>query len=99
MQFSSCLLAGNTFIHVNTRVDLFLYFQVKSFSFFVEILCFGFCLVSSDCDAYLAVDHSLVYSYAKMFLLFFSLIWILIPGLKPLFSITFRFRFRLVFCS
>ena len=35
---------------------------------------FGFCIVNSECDAHLAVDNSLVYSYPKMFLLFFSLI-------------------------
>ena len=56
--------------------------------FFVEILSFGFYIVLSECGAYLAVDHKLVYSrYPKMFLLFFSIILSLIPVLNPSFSI------------
>ena len=43
------------------------------FQFLVEIMCFSFCLVNSECDAYLPVDHSLVYSHSEMLLLFFSL--------------------------
>ena len=42
--------------------------------FFVKILSFGFCLVNSECDAYVSVDHSLAYSHPKMFQLFVSLI-------------------------
>ena len=45
----------------------------QGFWFFVEILSFGYSLVNFECDAHLAVDHSLLYSYPKMFL-FFSLI-------------------------
>ena len=40
----------------------------------VEILSFGFCLVNSVSDAYLPVDHSLVYSHPKMLPLFFNII-------------------------
>ena len=57
---------------------------------FCRILYFGFCLSNSVCDTYLAVDHSSVYSYPKMFILFFSLLTsveCLEPGLKPSFSI------------
>ena len=40
---------------------------------------FVFCLTNSECDTYLATDHSLVYSgYPKMFLLFYSLIFSLV---------------------
>ena len=42
---------------------------------FADILSFGLCLVNSECDAYLSVDHSSVYSHSKMFLLFFSVIF------------------------
>ena len=38
-------------------------------------------------SAYVAADYNLVYSSPKMFLLIFSLILSLIPGLKPSFSI------------
>ena len=56
------------------KADLLLYFQIKSFQFFCRNSFFGFCLANSECDAYLAVDHSLVYnSYPRMFLLFVSL--------------------------
>ena len=47
----------------------------KCFFFLVEILSFSFCLVNSECDAYLPVDQSLLYSRSKMFLLFFNLIF------------------------
>ena len=50
-------------------------------------MSFGFYLVNLDCSAYLAVDHGLVYSYSKMFLLFFRLIFSLIPVSKPPFLI------------
>ena len=53
---------------------MFFYFQFKTSSFFIEILSFGFCLVNFECNAYLIVDHSLVYSYPKTFLLLLSLI-------------------------
>ena len=59
----------------------------QKFLFFLEKLSFGFCLVNYDYGAHLAVDHSSVYSYRKMFLLFFSLTLSLISGMKPSFSI------------
>ena len=59
-------------------------------------MSFGFSLVNSECGAYLAVDQFTI--IAKMFLLFFSLILSLIPGLKPSFLIKSRFRFRLFLC-
>ena len=31
----------------------------------MEILSLGFCLVNSECDGYLPVDNSLVYSHPK----------------------------------
>ena len=50
-----------------------------------SVFCF-FYLVNSECGAYQAVDHSLVYvSYPKTFLLFFSLILNLIPVFKTIF--------------
>ena len=62
---------------------------------FCRILSFGFCLVNSECDVNLAVDHSLVYNHSKTFLLFFSLILSLVK------NHLFRFisRFFLIFCS
>ena len=48
-------------------------------------MCFGFYLANSECGACLAVDYSLVYSYPKLCLLFFSLI-LLEPDSKPSFS-------------
>ena len=51
------------------RADLYFYFHIKCSVFFAEILSFGFCLVNSECDAYLPVDHSLVYGDSKMFLI------------------------------
>ena len=69
------------------RVDLFLCSQV--FQFYVEMLSFGFCLVNSECDAYIPVDHSSVYSHSKM-CVFFS-------GLKSYFS-AYIFSF-IAFCS
>ena len=95
VQFSSCLLAGNTPIHVacylfsTSRAGLICFCVFKSGIFvFLEILSFGFYLVNSECGAYLTVDLGLVYgSYSKMFLLFLSLILNLIPVLKPSFSV------------
>ena len=78
VQFPSRLLADKMgpFMYPKyyARADLFLYFHFKGSSFFVESLSFGFCLVNFERDACLAVDHSLVYSYPKMFLLFSCLI-------------------------
>ena len=48
-------------LFISTKADLFLYFQVKCFGFFVVIQPVCFCLVNFKCGAYLAVDHSLVY--------------------------------------
>ena len=85
VQFLSCLLVGNPhswshssfLLFISTVLVRLIYFCIfkRSVLFFVEILTFGFCLVTFECDAYLPVDHSLVYSYHKMFLLFFSLIF------------------------
>ena len=94
VKFSSCLLADN-FPFMLPAIYLVLadegwfvfVFSNQLFLFFLEILLFGFHLVSSECDAYLIVDQSLGYGgYSKMFLLFFSLILNLIPVLKPSFS-------------
>ena len=41
--------------------DLFLYFQIKCSSFLCGNSLFGVYLANSECDAYLAVDHGLVY--------------------------------------
>ena len=85
VQFLSRLLVGNPhswshssfLLFISTVLVRLIYFCIfkRSVLFFVEILTFGFCLVTFECDAYLPVDHSLVYSYHKMFLLFFSLIF------------------------
>ena len=48
---------------------------------------FGFCLVNSECDAYLAVDHSFVYKNVS---LFFSLIFSLVH-LSRFISVSFLF--------
>ena len=55
-------------------VDSVLYSQINFFQFFVKILSFIFCLVNSECHAYVPVDHSSFYSHSKMCLLFSSLI-------------------------
>ena len=60
MQFSC--LASNTCIHVGTRFDSFVHFQIKYFKF-LEILSFAYCLVYSEFGAYL--------SMVKMFLFCF----------------------------
>ena len=76
----SFALAGNTYIHVSSLASYLLVLgrQVGLIWFCIfkssvlEILSFSFCLVNSDCDVHLPVDHSLVYSYPKLFLLFFQ---------------------------
>ena len=98
VQFSSCLLAGKIFIHISTALGLIVVFLNQVFHFFVEILPFVFCLVNSECGAYLAVDHSLLYSYPKIYILFFRLILDLIPGLKSSFSIHISVLLCLTFC-
>ena len=85
VQSLSRLLAGNPhswahssfLLFISTVLVRLIYFCIFKWSvlLFVEILTFGFCLVTFECDAYLPVDHSLVYSYHKMYLLFFSLIF------------------------
>ena len=85
VQSLSRLLAGNPhswahssfLLFISTVLVRLIYFCIFKWSvlLFVEILTFGFCLVTFECDAYLPVDHSLVYSYHKMFLLLFSLIF------------------------
>ena len=75
------------------RADLFLYFQIKCSSFFVKILSFEFCLVNLEYDAYLPVDHRLVYSRPKLLLLFLSLE----SGLKPSFLINILVSFFFCF--
>ena len=44
-------------------------FSNEVFLVFVEILSSCFCLVSSECYAYLSVDHSLVYVHPELLLL------------------------------
>ena len=83
MQFSSF----NTFIHVSCYSYVLFICWLNKFKFSVKILSFGFHLFNSQCGANLAVDHNLVYSYSKMFLLSFILILSLILVLKPSFSI------------
>ena len=77
----------------------FLNFQIKCSSYFVEIVFPFYFPVNSECGAYLAVDHSLVYSYPKTFLLYLSLILSLIPDLRSSFSIHISVSCSLVFCS
>ena len=60
-----------------------MYFHLY-FLFSVIKFVFWFSLVNFKRDTYLAVDHSLVYSYPKIFLLN---VWLLGPGLQPSFSI------------
>ena len=63
----------------------------------MESLAFGFYLVNFDRGAYLAVDHSLVYSYPKMSLLFISLnLTLLEPGLQQYISIYISVSFCLL---
>ena len=106
VQFFYCLLAGNTCIRVScyffstSRLELICFYIFKSniLVFFVEICSFAFYLVNSKCEAYLAVDQSLVYgSYPKVFLLFFSLILSLIPVLAPSFLIHILVSFSFCF--
>ena len=52
----------------------FFFVSNQVFWFFAKTLSFSFFLVTSECDVYLPVDHSLVYSYPKMLLLFFRVI-------------------------
>ena len=53
-------------------------------------------IVNSGCSAYLSVDHSLIYRYTKMCLIFFSLI-LLEPNSKLSFSVHLLVSF--CFCS
>ena len=82
MQVPSPLLAGKTCIHISpfmfpqcyARAD-FCIFNSRVLDF-CKKLSFSFCLVNFERATFLAVDHSLVYSYSKMLLLlmFISLI-------------------------
>ena len=57
------LTSISCFLKFISRADL--PFQVKRSSWiFVEILPFGFNIIKSEHDTYLAVDHSLFYSYS-----------------------------------
>ena len=88
LHFSSCLLlcmaAFLAFMfpaidyHYAGRADLLLNFQMNYLYFFVETLSSGFCPVSSECNACLTVDGSLVCSRLEMLLLFASLILVLV---------------------
>ena len=73
MQFS--WLAILSFVLVLGVISI-LRFCISSevYKFFVEVISFSFCLVKSLCVSYLTVNHSLVYSYPKIFALFRSLI-------------------------
>ena len=80
--FSSFVLSGSICAHIFCYLlvlhlasfrQVFFVFSNR-FLVFWRILSFGFCLSNSECNAYLPVDHSLVYSHPKIFLLFFSLI-------------------------
>ena len=66
-------LASQLFISYQAG-GLIFFVSNQVFQFFAKILSFSFFLVTSECDVYLPVDPSLVYSYPKMLLLFFSLI-------------------------
>ena len=68
---------------------IFIFSNHFVFWFLGKILCFGLYLANSECGAYLAVDRSLVYSYPKLCLLFFSLLF-LEQNSKPFFPIHLR---------
>ena len=78
----SCFLLFNSALQV--ELICFSYFLSKISSFFVEILSFSFPQTNFECDAYLVVDHSLVYSYPKMFLLFLYLILTACAWFRPI---------------
>ena len=61
------------------------------------LLIFIYYLVNSECRAYLAANHSLVYSYPKMSLLISSIILSLILVLKPSFLIHISVSFYFLF--
>ena len=50
------------------------------FRFLAEIVSFSFSLVNSEYDAFPPVDHSIVHSHSKMFLLFSSILLSLKPS-------------------
>ena len=105
--FSLFALAANNYIHVSKLASYLLAIRQEGWFFFffffffllqtkrssfLQILSFIFFLVTSECNVYLPVDPSLVYSYPKMLLLFFSLIlaW---------FKTIFLDSYLSVFCS
>ena len=61
VSFRLLLWAGNTYIHIMFLPNyLFINFQGKCSKCFLEIISLYFCLVNSECDAYLPIDRSLV---------------------------------------
>ena len=78
---------------IYTGAIYFCIFKSSALIIFVEILSFGFSQVSSECDPYLPIDHSLVYSHAQMFLLIFYLIFLEL-SLKP--SLPIKDKFTLI---
>ena len=83
--FSILIRQRYSLILSNTLPNFLLVFWLETHAFmfpisFGKILSFGFLHVNCERDAYLAVDYSLVYSYPKMFLIFFSLI---LSGILP----------------
>ena len=89
MQFS--WLAILTFVLVLGVICFCISSEV--YKFFVEVISFSFCLVKSLCVSYLTINHSLVYSYPKIFALFRSLIQSLNFSLTPYFLIQFSVLF------
>ena len=71
-----------------------MYFSIECSSFLWKLCLLAFVWLIMGGVYYLAVDHSLAYSYTKLFLYFFSLILTLIPRLKVLFLDSY-----LDFCS
>ena len=83
--FLATLASMFTAIYLVLGLILFCIFK-SGIPIFIKILPFSFYLVNSECGAYVAIDHGLVYvNYPKMFLQFFSLILSLIPVFKPFF--------------
>ena len=94
VQSYSRLLDCKTCVYISCRANVFV-ISNQAFSFFSRNSVFWFLLVDSTCDAYLAIDHSLVYSWPKMFLPFFySIILSLVKNLS-----SFMSWFLFGFCS
>ena len=72
--FSNIFLCNFLLVYRQVGLIFFCVFR-SSVLIFCRNSLYGLYLANSECDAYLAVGHSLVYnSYPKMFLLFFILI-------------------------